>query len=157
METLDSISQVVNSLAPWRCDSNFKSIISNTEIYVDIYFDKAPLGHNELKQFWSYLVTHRVKTPDTCDTVTSHTGFLPYSISSPVINWSVISFNMRGDQRHQLSTQPLATGSGQMCYTYMHLNVRKKKPSYSSDLNEFTHCGVVMKYGNTDLGQHWLR
>ena len=49
METLDSISQLVNSLPPGRCDSNSKIVISNIEIYVCIYYDKASLDHNEFK------------------------------------------------------------------------------------------------------------
>ena len=28
---------------------------------------------------------------------------------------------------------------------------------FCSDLNKLTHCGLVTPYGDTELGQHWLR
>ena len=40
-------------------------------------------------------------------------------------------------------------------FTYFPLKISEKKCSCSSC--NLTHCGLMMRYGNIDLGQHWLR
>ena len=130
----------VNLLSPGRCGSNFKSIIFEDMLQIrfmsissEIAFRWMP--QNILGDKWTLVeVSHYLS--QSCPRSMS-----PYGITWP--QWvNVFHHNMMTSHIHQ----PFIT-------FYLHSYVGTSCISVET----LTHWGLVMPFGDINLGQHWLR